>query len=87
VALDSSVVARYDPVRVGKGEVLENIRSLISSDDNRPEWVYFQSLSPSDTCDLLRETDSLVRQYRRELIRLRNDWPSGIDFSKTHWEK
>ncbi|HMC30552.1 MAG TPA: hypothetical protein VKL99_06920, partial [Candidatus Angelobacter sp.] len=44
-------------------------------------WQWVSTLSPDTSLDFLKETDRLVRRYKRQLQSLK----SGIDFSNPNW--
>jgi len=65
--------------------VQEKASLLASGHFNSEEWRYFLELSSSTTCNVLHETDALVKKYSGGLARLQRDWPPGIDFRTKQW--
>lgn len=85
--LDAIITSKHVATALfGNDPVQSKVHSLISSDEGK-EWQHFYELSPSASCDLLQDTDRLVREHRNTLLGLRDKWPPGIDFAKREWWK
>ena len=81
------IAIRVAEVVCGKKAVKDFVKAQI--EDGRSSqniskahlWEWANTLKPSISYDVLKETDQLVQQYRSQLQTLKSD----IDFSKTKW--
>jgi hypothetical protein len=83
---DAMIKSKRVAVSLFGADIVEKeLRSLVSNDETTKEWEFLLGVSPSADCNLRDETDQAVRKYKPQILGLRDEWPSGIDFTKPDW--
>jgi hypothetical protein len=74
---------------LGVHTVAKLAKEQIAAGSDGPKWEFFLGLTASDACNLLEETDRLVRKYRPQLMDLMASpcsWAfESLDFSRVDW--